>query len=52
MFAARNRQVPVPAVGGNLRLSPLITGTKDRAKRNQETMVATLERLATAVEGT
>lgn len=33
-------------------LSPLITGTKDRAKRNQETMMATLQRLATAVEAT
>lgn len=33
-------------------LSPLITGTKDRAKRNQETMTETLQRLATAAEGT
>lgn len=34
------------------KLSPLITGTKDRAKRNQETMTVTLERLATALEKT
>jgi len=33
-------------------ISPLITGTKDRAKRNQETMTETLERLASAVEKT
>jgi uncharacterized protein YndB with AHSA1/START domain len=31
-------------------LSPTITGTKDRARRNQETMIVTLERLAAAVE--
>jgi hypothetical protein len=33
-------------------VSPLITGTKDRANRNQETMTVTLERLATAREKT
>jgi hypothetical protein len=33
-------------------ISPLITGTKDRAKRDQETMTMTLERLATALEKT
>jgi Polyketide cyclase / dehydrase and lipid transport len=31
-------------------LSPVITGTKDRATRNQETMTVTLQRLATALE--
>jgi uncharacterized protein YndB with AHSA1/START domain len=31
-------------------ISPVITGTKDRAKRNQETMTVTLERLAAALE--
>jgi hypothetical protein len=31
-------------------MSPVITGTKDRAGRNQETMTVTLERLATALE--
>lgn len=31
-------------------LSLVITGTKDRAKRNQETMTVTLERLAAALE--
>lgn len=34
------------------RMSPVITGTKDRARRNQETMTVTLERLATALENT
>lgn len=34
------------------RISPLITGTKDRAERNRETMTETLERLAAAVENT
>ena len=33
-------------------VSPVITGTKDRARRNQETMTVTLERLATALENT
>jgi hypothetical protein len=33
-------------------MSPVITGTKDRAGRNQETMTVTLERLATALEKT
>jgi len=33
-------------------ISPVITGTKDRAKRNQETMTATLQRLAAALETT
>jgi uncharacterized protein YndB with AHSA1/START domain len=33
-------------------LSPVITGTKDRAKRNQETMTVTLQRLAAALETT
>jgi uncharacterized protein YndB with AHSA1/START domain len=33
-------------------LSPVITGTKDRAKRNQETMTVTLQRLAAALEPT
>lgn len=31
-------------------LSPAITGTKDRARRNEETMTATLERLAACAE--
>jgi uncharacterized protein YndB with AHSA1/START domain len=31
-------------------LSPVITGTKDRAARNQETMTVTLDRLAAALE--
>ncbi len=31
-------------------LSPAVTGTKDRARRNQETMTVTLDRLATAAE--
>jgi hypothetical protein len=31
-------------------LSPVITATEDRAKRNQETMTVTLERLAAALE--
>jgi len=35
-----------------IRLSPVITGTKDRAKRNQETMTMTLQRLAAALETT
>lgn len=34
------------------RISPLITGTKDRAKRNHETMTVTLQRLAAALETT
>jgi hypothetical protein len=34
------------------RMSPVITGTKDPARRNQETMTVTLERLATALENT
>ncbi len=33
-------------------ISPVITGTKDRAKRNQETMIVTLERLAAALAKT
>jgi uncharacterized protein YndB with AHSA1/START domain len=33
-------------------ISPAITGTKDRAKRNQETMTVTLQRLAAALETT
>jgi uncharacterized protein YndB with AHSA1/START domain len=33
-------------------ISPLITGTKDRASRNQQTMTVTLERLASALEKT
>jgi hypothetical protein len=33
-------------------MSPTITGTKDRAKRNQETMTVTLQRLAAALETT
>jgi uncharacterized protein YndB with AHSA1/START domain len=33
-------------------LSPAITGTKDRARRNQETMTVTLQRLAAALEMT
>jgi uncharacterized protein YndB with AHSA1/START domain len=33
-------------------ISPLITGTKNRAKRNQETMTETLQRLAAAAEKT
>jgi len=33
-------------------ISPVITGTKDRAKRNQETMTVTLQRLAAALETT
>jgi hypothetical protein len=33
-------------------ISPVITGTKDRAGRNQETMTVTLERLAAALETT
>lgn len=33
-------------------ISPVITGTKDRARRNQETMTMTLERLAAALEKT
>jgi uncharacterized protein YndB with AHSA1/START domain len=32
-------------------LAPLATGTKDRAARNRETMVHTLERLAATAEG-
>ena len=28
------------------RLSPFITGTKDRARRNEQTMTVTLDRLA------
>lgn len=31
-------------------LSPMITGTKDRAKRNQETITVTLQRLTAALE--
>jgi len=31
-------------------LSPFITGTRDRARRNKETMTITLERLAAAAE--
>jgi hypothetical protein len=31
-------------------ISPVITGTKDRAKRNKETMTLTLDRLAAALE--
>lgn len=31
-------------------LSPAITGTKDRARRNQETMTVTLDRLAAAAQ--
>lgn len=34
------------------RISPVITGTKDRAKRNQETMTVTLQRLAAALATT
>jgi len=33
-------------------ISPAITGTKDRARRNQETMTVTLQRLAAALEKT
>jgi hypothetical protein len=33
-------------------VSPVITGTKDRAKRNQETMTVTLQRLAAGLETT
>ena len=33
-------------------ISPVTTGTKDRAKRNQETMTVTLERLTAALEKT
>jgi hypothetical protein len=33
-------------------MSPVITGTKDRARRNQETMTMTLQRLAAALEKT
>jgi hypothetical protein len=33
-------------------MSPAITGTKDRAERNQETMTVTLPRLAAALETT
>jgi len=33
-------------------MSPVITWTKDRARRNQETMTVTLERLAAAAEKT
>jgi uncharacterized protein YndB with AHSA1/START domain len=33
-------------------ISPVITGTKDRAKRNKETMTLTLDRLAAALETT
>lgn len=33
-------------------VGPIVTGTKDRVGRNRETMTATLERLAAAVEGT
>jgi hypothetical protein len=33
-------------------ISPVITGTKDRARRNQETMTLTVERLAAALEKT
>lgn len=32
-------------------LSPMITGTRDRATRNRETMAVTLERLAAAASG-
>jgi hypothetical protein len=31
-------------------ISPVITGTKDRARRNKETTTVTLERLVNAVE--
>jgi uncharacterized protein YndB with AHSA1/START domain len=31
-------------------ISPVVTGTKDRARRNQETMTVTLQRLAAALE--
>jgi hypothetical protein len=31
-------------------LSPMITGTKDRARRNQQTMTITLNRLAAAAQ--
>jgi len=33
-------------------ISPVITGTKDRARRNKETMTQTLDRLAAALERT
>ena len=33
-------------------ISPVITGTKDRARRNHETMTVTLQRLAAALENT
>ena len=33
-------------------ISPVITGTKDRVRRNQQTMIVTLERLAAALENT
>ena len=33
-------------------ISPMITGTKDRARRNQETMTVTLERMAAVLEKT
>jgi uncharacterized protein YndB with AHSA1/START domain len=33
-------------------MSPVITGTKDRAKRNRETMTVTLQRLAAGLETT
>jgi uncharacterized protein YndB with AHSA1/START domain len=33
-------------------ISPVITGTKDRARRNHETMTVTLQRLAAALEKT
>ena len=33
-------------------ISPVITGTKDRAKRNKETMTLTLDRLAAELETT
>lgn len=33
-------------------LSPVITGTKDRARRNEETMTVTLDRLAASVHRT
>ena len=37
--------------GGLIKwLSPLVTGTKDRAARNRETMAQTLERLAATAE--
>lgn len=35
-----------------VRISPFVTGVKDRVAHNRETMTETLDRLAAAVEGT